>query len=52
MFVNRKKMKYKVCIKVLDDEDIVMNNNNVMVIIIIFGLFYIFCVIENEFINN
>lgn len=39
-------MKYKVCIKVLDDEDIVMNNNNVMVIIIIFGLFYIFCVRE------
>lgn len=24
-------MKYKVCIKVLVDEDIVMNNNNVMV---------------------
>lgn len=31
MFVKRKKMKYKVCIKVLDDEDIVMNKNNVMV---------------------
>lgn len=27
----QKKMKYKVCIKVSDDEDTVMNNNNVMV---------------------
>lgn len=27
----QKQMKYKVCIKVSDDEDTVMNNNNVMV---------------------
>lgn len=27
----QKKMKYKVCIKVSDDEDTVMNNNDVMV---------------------
>lgn len=45
MFVNRKKMKYKVCIKVLDDEDIVMNNNNVMVdyYYYIWFILYILC---------
>lgn len=38
-------MKYKVCIKVLDDEDIVMNNNNVMVdyYYYIWFILYILC---------
>lgn len=52
MSVKRKKMKYKVCIKVSDDEDTVMNNNNVMVTIIMSCSSYIFCATENELINN
>lgn len=38
-------MKYKVCIKVLVDEDIVMNNNNVMVdyYYYIWFILYILC---------
>lgn len=48
----QKQMKYKVCIKVSDDEDTVMNNNNVMVTIIMSCSSYIFCATENELINN
>lgn len=41
----KKKMKYKVCIKVLGDEDIIMNNNNVMVdyYYYIWFILYILC---------
>lgn len=42
----QKQMKYKVCIKVSDDEDTVMNNNNVMVTIIMSCSSYIFCATE------